>query len=106
MATLTPQTGSGNALTYASASAGGDTVAFGTGTNKPVILVRNASGSSITLTLAGVNPCNQGFTHNVTATCAVGDTEIVPPANTISSSGNVGLTYSASASITVAAVTS
>jgi hypothetical protein len=105
MATITPQTVSGGALTYAAASAGGDTVAFGSST-RPVILVRNASGSSVTVTLAGVNPCSQGFTHSVAYTCAVGDTEIDPPANTVAANGNVALTYSASASVTVAGVTS
>lgn len=110
MATINPQTGSGNTVTYASASAGGDVVAFGTAT-RPVILVRNASAGSITVTLSGVNPCSQGFTHTIAYPCAVGDTEIIPPAYTIDASntatrGNVSVTYSASASVTVAAVSS
>src|SRR5437763_344383 len=46
MATITPQTGTGNALTYAAASGGGDTVAFGSATSRPLILVRNAGGSA------------------------------------------------------------
>ena len=110
MATITPPATSAGPLTYAAASAGGDTIAFGTAT-RPVILIRNASGSSITVTMAGVNPCDQGSLHNVPVVCAVGDTEIDPPAQVIDASstatrGNVNLTYSATASITVAAVSS
>lgn len=110
MATITPQTVSGGAVTYTAASAGGDTVAFGSAT-RPIILVRNASAASITVTLTGVVPCNFGSVHNVTVTCAVGDTEIAPPAQVIDASntatrGNVSMTYSATTSITVAAVSS
>jgi hypothetical protein len=110
MATINPQTVSGGALTYTPASAGGDTVAFGSAT-RPIILIRNASAASITVTMTGVVPCNQGSLHNVPVTCAVGDTEIDPPAQVIDASGtatrgNVGLTYSATTSITVAAVSS
>lgn len=109
MATINPQTVSGGALTYAAASAGGDVVAFGTAT-RPIILIRNASGSSITVTLAGKLPCSQGSLHNVPITCAVGDTEIDPPQWVIDAAsatlGQVSLSYSATTSITVAAVSS
>jgi hypothetical protein len=75
-----------------------------------VFLVRNASGGSITVTLAGINPCNQGFTHNQVVVCAVGDTEIIPAPQTIdrtpATAGNVGVTYSAVTSLTVAVVAS
>lgn len=113
MATITPVTTSGTQLTYATASAGGDTVAFGAATNAPRILVRNSSGSSITVTLTAVNPCNQGSLHNQVVTCPVGDTPIVPLPQVIdtgtanpANKGNVAVTYSASASITVAAYAS
>jgi hypothetical protein len=110
VATITPPASSAGALTYTAASAGGDIIAFGTAT-RPVILVRNASAGSITVTMAGVNPCDQGGLHNVPIVCAVGDTEIDPPAQVIDSSGtatrgNVNLTYSSATSVTVAAVSS
>jgi hypothetical protein len=112
MATITPQSSSGT-VTYTAASGGGDTVALGSATNAPRILVRNASGSSITVTLAAVNPCNAGVLHNQVATCPVGDSAIVPNAfvvdignPTAANKGNVGVTYSATTSITVAAVAS
>jgi hypothetical protein len=109
MATITPTTTSGSAITYAAASAGGDTVAFGAAT-RPIIVIRNASASPITVTLAGVIACSQGFVHNQVVTCPVGDTDIDPQANVISLTpatyGQVNLTYSATASITVGAISS
>jgi hypothetical protein len=112
MATITPITTSGTALTYAAASAGGDTVAFGSTTNRH-ILVRNGSGSSITVTLTALSACNQGVLHNQVVTCPVGDTLIVPSSSVVDSGGttpanrgNVALTYSATTSVTVAAAAS
>lgn len=110
MATITPQTGSGNALTFAAASVGGDTVAFGNAT-RPVILVKNGDTVSHTVTLAGMVTCSQGFTHAVAYPVAAGaQVEILPPANTIdpnaATRGNVNLTYDAVTLVTVAAVAS
>lgn len=109
MAAIVPQSGSGNPLVYAAATAGGDTVTFGS-SGHPIVVVRNASAAPVTVTLQGIVPCSQGFTHNVVYNCAVGDTEIEPPANTLDTAaatrGNVNLTYSAVASVTVAAVAS
>lgn len=104
MATINVQTGTGNVVTYTAASAGGDTVATGT-TTRPVITIRNGSAGPVTVTLAGQNVCSQGFTHSVAYTCAVGDTEILPPASTMSN-GTVLLAYSAATSVTVGAVAS
>jgi hypothetical protein len=110
MATISPQTGSGNAVTYAAASAGGDTVAFGTA-SRPVILVKNGGGASVTVTLQGAVPCSQGFSHSIAYTVAAGaEVEILPPATAIdpasATRGNVYLTYSSATSVTVAAVAS
>lgn len=110
MATINPQTVSGGAVTFAAASVGGDVVAFGSAT-RPIILVNNASGSSVTVTLAAKQACSQGFLHNVAVTCPAGAvTEIDPPAQCIDSAsatyGQVSLTYSASTSVTVGAVSS
>ena len=109
MATITPSSTSGSAVTFAAASAGGDTVAFGNA-SRPVILVQNGSAGSITVTLTAVNPCSQNFLHNQVVTCPVGTTEIVPSAAVISTSpatyGNVAASYSAATSVTVGAVAS
>jgi len=103
MATITAQAASTNAaLTYAAATSGGDTIAGGSA-QRTTLFVRNA-GSSITLTITAVNACNQGFLHNVVVTCGVGDTEVALPASCETSTGSFGLTYSAVASVTVAAV--
>jgi pectin methylesterase-like acyl-CoA thioesterase len=105
MATINPQNASGSTVSFGAASAGGDTFAFGTA-SRPVILVNNTSAGSVTVTLAGVNPCSQNFLHNTVVTCPVGITEITPPASAISAAGNVGVTYSAVTSVTVGAVSS
>jgi hypothetical protein len=105
MATITPvvATAAGNTVTYAAASAGGDSIVVGS--NYVTFLVRNASGGSINVTMAGAVPCSQGSTHNTVVACAIGDTEILIPPQVVSpSTGNVAVTYSATASITVAAV--
>ncbi|GAC1375757.1 MAG: hypothetical protein NVSMB4_04160 [Acidimicrobiales bacterium] len=106
MAVITAQASAANAaLTYAAATAGGDTVTIGSA-QRCTILVRNASAGSITLTVTAVNACSQGVLHNLVVTCPVGDTEVAVTSNYVSSSGQVALTYSAATSVTVAAVTS
>ncbi len=105
MATITAQASTANGLvTYAAASVGGDTIAGGSA-QRTTLLVRNA-GSSITLTVAAVNTCSQGFLHNLVVTCGVGDTEIALPANCETATGSFGVTYSSVTSVTVAALNS
>lgn len=107
MATITPTAVStaGASLTLAAASGGGDTIATN---NLPrvVFVVRNASGGSINVTLAGAVPCSQGSTHNVVVACPAGqDTDIAIPAQCVNTTtGNVAVTYSAVTSITVGAI--
>ena len=106
MATITPVQAAttGTAVTYVAATAGGDTIAT-SGYSNVKFLVRNGGGASITVTFAGAVPCSQGATHNVAVTCAVGDTDITIPSQAISATnGQVGVTYSATTSVTVAAV--
>lgn len=110
MATINPQTVSGGAVTFTAASGGGDVVACGTAT-RPIILINNASGSSVSVTMAGKVPCSQGSLHSVVVPCPAGAiTEIDPPANVIDAAtatyGQVSLTYSATTSVTVGAVLS
>jgi hypothetical protein len=106
MATITPQavTVAGVAASFVAASAGGDTIAAG-GNAKTRLHVINNSGSAVTVTFAGVVACNQGATHNATATVAAGATEYiqVPSQSIDPTTGNVGVTYSAVTSVTVAA---
>jgi hypothetical protein len=110
MATITPSNTSGGAVAFTAASAGGDTVALGSA-SRPVILVNNASGASVTVTLTAVNACSQNFLHNQSAACPAGTiTEIVPNGAVIDATpanrGNVLLAYSATTSVTVGAVAS
>lgn len=108
MATITPVAvnTAGASLTLAAASGGGDTIATALAP-RVVFVVRNAGGSSITVTLAGVVACSQGSTHNVVVTCPNGqDTDIVVPGQCVNpATGNVGVTYSAVTSVTVGAIT-
>lgn len=104
MATITPVVSSaaGSGVTFQAASAGGDSLVVGN--NRVTLIIRNASGSSITVTLAGAITCSQGVLHNTVVTCAIGDTDIlIPPQVVSATTGNVGITYSATTSITVAA---
>jgi hypothetical protein len=105
MATITPvrAAATGTAVTYAAASAGGDSLVANN--NRVSLNVRNASGGSITVTLAGAIACSQGSLHNTAVVCAVGDTEIlVPPSAVAADTGLVAVTYSSATSVTVAAV--
>lgn len=108
MATITPVAvnAAGASLTLAAASGGGDTIATG-GLTRVVFVVRNASGSSINATFAGVVPCSAGSLHNVVVPCPAGqDTDITVPSQCISpTTGNAGVTYSAVTSVTVGAIT-
>jgi hypothetical protein len=105
VATLTPNSVStSGTITYTAASAGGDSVAVGSRTSVALV-VRNASGGSINVTVAGAVPCSQGTTHTFVTPCPVGDTEVNIPSYCVSpSTGLAAVTYSATTSITVAAV--
>jgi len=103
MAVITAQAATGNtALTYTAAAAGGDTIAGGSA-QRTTLLVRNG-GASITVTLVAVNACSQGFLHNVLITVPAGDTEVALPASCASAAGGYAVTYSAVASVTIAAI--
>ena len=103
MATIVAQASTANAaITYVAAAAGGDTIA-GASAQRTTLLVRNG-GSSITVTIAAVNACSQGFLHNVIVTCATGDTEVALPLNCETVAGNYAITYSAVVTVTIAAI--
>ncbi len=104
MALLTTQSlAAGGAVNYVAATAAGDTIS--TRSAGATLVVRNASAAAVTVTVAGVANCNQGFTHSVVTSCAVGDTEIPIPAWTVNTTTQqANLTYSAVASVTVGAI--
>ena len=104
MALLSTQSlASGGAVSYVAATAGGDTIsARSTGAT---LVVRNASAGPVTVTLAGVANCNQGFAHSQVVSAAIGDTEIPIPSWTVNgTTGLASIAYSAVASVTVAAI--
>lgn len=107
MATITPVSidTAGEAVTYAAATVGGDSIAAGIGNTNCKLLIINA-GSSITVTLAGAVTCSQGALHNSVFTVAAGNTQIHIPAQCINpTTGAVAVTYSSVTSVTVAATT-
>lgn len=107
MANITPiqlSSSNSNTFAFAAASGGGDTVINATASPETVLVVNNASGSSITVTLAGISSCNFGVTHNATYTVAANTVLPIKIAGAyINSSNQVGVTYSAVTTVTVAA---
>lgn len=71
------------------------------------LFVDNASAASITATVNAVAPCNYGFDHDLAVTIPAGTTQKIGPfdyGRYNDANGNVGVTYSAAASVTVAAL--
>lgn len=104
MATITPVTidAAGEALTFAGASGGGDSIAGAAGAT---LVVKNGDVAGKTVTFTGAVTCSQGGTHNKAFTVAAGaeahlpvPTQAVNPAD-----GTAAVTYSAVTSVTVAA---
>lgn len=97
-------TSAGLAPTFA-AAASGDTVIPD---DRTVLRVNNGSGSPITVTLTAVTACSQGSLHNRAVTVAAGAIEDIPtgPAAQFAdqTTGVAAITYSATATVTRAAV--
>lgn len=95
----------GQAITYAAASAGGDTVPPST---SGALLVKNGGGSSINVTVAVPGDTKYGLANPdvVVAVAAGAEAAIGPFPSDLadSSDGLVHLTYSSTTSVTVAAV--
>jgi len=71
------------------------------------LYVNNESGAPITATLTAPNTCNQGFTHDLAITVAAGVAKYIGPLSTTrfnDSAGDVKVTCSAVATVTVAAI--
>jgi hypothetical protein len=108
MAVITPVVidTAGETVALTAAAAGGDTIATG-GYADTQFIINNASGSTVTVTLACAIACSYGSTsaHNTAITVAAGTIKYVQvPANTVPQSGNVAVTYSAVTSVTVGAI--
>jgi hypothetical protein len=106
MAALSIQTAvpAGIALSFASAASGGDTMV---NDGKTVLIVKNASGSAITVTVTAKAACPLGSLHNISVSVANGAEQIIGPflpAIYNNTSGAVEITYSSVTSVTVAAL--
>jgi len=107
MAVLTSQRFStvGLAPTLTAAAAGGDSF---TNDGNTYLIVKNASGASITVTVNSQALCNFGFDHDMVVTVNAGATQQIGPFTTSrynDASGQVHWTYSAVTSVTVGALT-
>lgn len=104
MATLSVQdvNTAGATPSFAAATSGGDQFS---NDGKTMLEVKNA-GSSITVTIASQQACNQGSTHNTTVTVASGGDKMIgpfDPSRYNDANGYVQVTYSAVTSVTVGA---
>ena len=88
---------------YTAATAGGDTFM---NNGQTVLHVKNGSAASIDVTVASAITCNRGFQHDLVVAVPIGEKMIGPfPAYfTDPATGLVNVAYSASATITVAAL--
>lgn len=103
--TVYPLSRNGDSKAYAAGASGGDTVP---NDGRTFLHFKNSSGGSITVTIASVQPCNQGQTHNETVVvgATTGD-EMAGPFDVSRFSGTLALTYSANppTGLTLAALT-
>jgi hypothetical protein len=107
MATLTRQVpvAAGTVLSFAAAAPGGDQYI---NSGKEMLVVDNASGAPITVTFAATRECERGVLHDIAQSVAAGAREMFPPVPPAyfnnADTGRVSVTYSATASVTVAVV--
>lgn len=95
---------SGLAAAYAAAAAGGDKIAPG---DDVFLHVKNGGGAAVNVTVASPTLCNQGSTHNLVVAVPAGADRMIgpfPAQRYAGPDGLVGVTYSATAGVTVAAV--
>lgn len=105
MATIaaTNPSGTGAALTFTAASAGGDVVPVSC-----TLFVQNTSAAAITVTVASQVACSQGVIHNYTVSVPASSIETIGPlgGRFNNGTGYANVTYSSATSVGVAAVTS
>lgn len=94
----------GSVVTLVAAAGGGDSFVPGEGVH---LRVKNASGGSITATVASIVPCNQGAHHDIAVTVAAGTEEVAgpfPASRFADANGHAAISYSSATSVTVGAV--
>lgn len=106
MATLTVQTVSltGLSASYTAAATAGDEFA---NDGRTVLYVLNADSAATTVTVASVTSCNYGFDHDTVVSVPAGSEIFIGPFNRArfnAADGNVDVTYSSIADLTVAAI--
>ena len=102
MAAMTVQTlaEAGTSLTFTAVNSPDTFVNDG----RTMLRVKNASGGNITVTIAKVTNCNQGFSHDRVATVVAATGDVTMGPFTIQRfSATCTVTYSATASVTSAA---
>ena len=111
--TVQPIVQTGLAVSYASAGGSGDTIAIADSNQRNFIIVKNTSGSPVTVTVTRQNTTGRVaaegnvtlFNLSVSVPATTGERLIGPLTNSfIDSSGNVNVSYSATSSVTVAAI--
>ncbi|HHY95085.1 MAG TPA: hypothetical protein GX513_08765 [Firmicutes bacterium] len=92
--------------TYVAADAAGEEFA---NSGRTFLHVKNGSAAQITVTIDSIKKCDQGFDHDVTVAVPAGEERMIggkelEPGRFNNSSARVKVTYSAVASVTVAAL--
>lgn len=88
-------------VTFAAASAGGDTFV---NNGRVLLIVKNGGGVSVNVTIDSVKPCDQGFDHDIVVAVPAGQERKIGFFEESRFGSQVSVSYSAVASITVAAV--
>lgn len=94
----------GLAPAFAAAAAGGDEFSNG---GRTYLHVKNGSAASVDVTADSKKQCDQGYDHDVVVAVPAGQERLIGPFDPTrfnNSSGRVNVSYSAVASVTVAAV--
>lgn len=104
MALLTTANVSSSGLveSLVAASGGGDTL---NGGDRVFLTVSNGGVSSITVTVASAQVCNEGGTHNLSVSVGASATRHIGPLGPARYGAVVSVTYSAVTSVTVGAFT-
>ena len=95
---------SGLAPAYPAADVAGDEFVNG---GRALLHVKNGSAAAVTVTVDSVKPCDQGFDHDVQVNVPAGSERLIgpfEPRRFNNASGRCKATYSAVASVTVAAL--
>lgn len=88
-------------VTFAAASAGGDTFV---NNGKVLLVVKNGGGAPINVTVDSVRACDQGFDHDLVVAVPAGQERKIGFFEESRFGGQVSVAYSAVASVTVAAI--